>query len=266
MKDTVGDRLELAVEMARQASDLILKYYQSDGLAVELKGDASPVTIADRGAEEQIRETLKQHYPQDGVLGEEFPEKPSENGFRWILDPIDGTKPFVHGVPLFGTLIALEHDGKAIMGVCRFPALDEVVYAAQGEGTWWQRGTETPKQTYIDDIDDFSDATFCITEYATWQQTQSQDALGTLVSRCKITRGWGDCYGHALVATGRAHLMVDPVMSPWDAAALVPIVLEAGGCWMDWKGNPVFDGGNGISVVPHLKDEVLRIVSSTSSQ
>ena len=137
-------RLEFALETARQASELILGYYQSATLAVEAKRDSSPVTAADRGAEELIRKQIQSEFAGDGVLGEELGELPSQNGFRWILDPVDGTKSFIHGVPLFGTLIGLEWQDRVVLGVCRFPALAEVVYAAKGTGAWWQTGTRCP--------------------------------------------------------------------------------------------------------------------------
>ncbi len=139
-------RLQFALETARQASTLILGFYQSESLAVEAKRDSSPVTAADRGAEDLIRSQIEQAFPGDGVLGEELGETPSSNGFRWILDPIDGTKSFIHGVPLFGTLIGLEFNGRVVLGVCRFPALDEVVYAAEGQGAWWQIGGTAPRR------------------------------------------------------------------------------------------------------------------------
>jgi histidinol-phosphatase len=126
-------RLDFAVDASRQAGKLILGYYQQEGLNVDLKQDESPVTAADRGAEELIRRLVDESFSQDGVLGEEFGEKPSANGFRWILDPVDGTQSFVHGVPLFGTLIGLEYQGEVVAGVCRIPALNEVAYAARGQ-------------------------------------------------------------------------------------------------------------------------------------
>ena len=136
-------RLEFALDASVKAQELILRYYQNQDLAVDSKHDDTPVTEADRGAEQLIRELLDEAFPEDGVLGEEFPEKPGKNQFRWILDPIDGTKSFVHGVPLFGCLIGLEEgtsedDRRCVVGVCRFPALDEVIYAAKGSGAFWK--------------------------------------------------------------------------------------------------------------------------------
>lgn len=254
----INDRLQFALTEARNAGELILRYYQDADLAVDLKSDQSPVTVADRGAEELLRKRIQETFPGDGVLGEEFGETESQNGYRWILDPIDGTKSFVHGVPLFGTLIGLEHQGEMVMGICRFPALDEMVYAAKGGGTWWKVGNEAPVQTRVTEVSDLSKALFCFTEIEGWNEINRFDVFARLSSEVRITRGWGDCYGHALVATGRAEFIVDPLMSPWDAAALVPILQEAGGHFVDWKGEATIHGGNGVSVNAALKDALME--------
>ncbi len=256
--EDIGRRLQFALQEARAAGGLILKYYQNADLAVDLKSDQTPVTAADRGAEELLRNRIHESFPEDGILGEEFGETPSQNGCRWILDPIDGTKSFVHGVPLFGTLIGLEQDGRMVMGVCRFPALDEVVYAAKGGGCWWQTGGDNPRRTQVTETAEISKALFCFTEIEGWNTIGRFDAFARLSREVRITRGWGDCYGHAMVATGRADFIVDPLMSPWDAAALVPILEEAGGHFVDWNGEATIHGGNGISVNRALKDAVLE--------
>jgi histidinol-phosphatase len=264
MKDEVlpdlRPRLQFALEIARKASELILDYYQSESLAVEAKRDSSPVTAADRGAEELIRKHIQQDFAGDGVLGEELGEIPSSNGFRWILDPIDGTKSFIHGVPLFGTLIGLELNDRVVLGVCRFPALDEVVYAAEGQGAWWQIGEVPPRRARVSPVDRLSEALFCITTISGWERIGRYDAFERIRTEAKLTRGWGDCYGHALVATGRADVMVDPLMNAWDAAALVPIVQEAGGHFCDWNGQTSIYSGNGLSVNAALKETVLDLL------
>lgn len=256
-------RLDFALRVAREASALILRYYQHPELAVELKADESPVTAADRGAEELIRQRLTVAFPDDGVLGEELPEKPGTSGFRWILDPVDGTKSFVHGVPLFGTLIGVECDRACVVGVCRFPALDEVVYAATGQGAWWQKGSEPPQRARVSSVTELKEALFCQTNFLRWEAVGRWEAMLALLRSVGLARGWGDCYGHILVATGRAEVMVDPSLNPWDAAALVPILLEAGGCFVDWTGETTIYGGNGISVVPALKSQVLKILNES---
>lgn len=258
-------RLEFALDASVKAQELILRYYQNQDLAVDSKHDDTPVTEADRGAEQLIRELLDEAFPEDGVLGEEFPEKPGKNQFRWILDPIDGTKSFVHGVPLFGCLIGLEEgtsqeDRRCVVGVCRFPALDEVIYAAKGSGAFWKIGQNAPRPARVSDVDSLSDACFCTTNAARWQAPDLQQPYQTLSTQVKLTRGWGDCFGHMLVATGRAEMMVDPVLSEWDAAALLPILEEAGGHFIDRQGKATIYSKNGMSVNAKLKDELLAIM------
>jgi histidinol-phosphatase len=255
-------RLEFALDVARRASELILGYYQSESLAVEAKRDTSPVTAADRGAEELIRKQIQKEFPGDGVLGEELGETPSSNNFRWILDPVDGTKSFIHGVPLFGTLIGLEFGDRVVLGVCRFPALDEVVYATEGTGAWWQVGKGNPRAAHVSQVDRLSEALFCVTTVSGWERIGRYDAFEKIRAQAKLTRGWGDCYGHALVATGRADVMVDPSMNPWDAAALVPIVQEAGGSFCDWTGKTSIHSGNGVSVNFALRETVLALLKA----
>ncbi len=262
--DDLRSRLEFALESARRASELILGYYQSESLAVESKRDTSPVTAADRGAEELIRKDITREFPRDGVLGEEFGETSGTNGFRWILDPVDGTKSFIHGVPLFGTLIGLEYKDRVVLGVCRFPALDEVVYATTGQGAWWQIGKATARRASVSKVDQLSEALFCVTTISGWERIGRYEAFEKIRSQAKLTRGWGDCYGHALVATGRAEVMVDPLMNPWDAAALVPIVQEAGGHFCDWSGGTSIYAGDGVSVNAALKENVLQVLRKSS--
>ncbi|MEW4530586.1 histidinol-phosphatase [Maioricimonas sp. JC845] len=255
----VRERLEFALTEARNASELILRYYHAADLNVELKADESPVTAADRGAEELLRKAIEKAFPDDGILGEELGETPGTSGFRWILDPVDGTKSFIHGVPLFGTLIGLEHEGQCVAGISRFPALDEVVYAARGGGAWWQKGTGAPTQVHVKQSAGIGESLFCYTAAELFDRIGARTVYDTLSKEAKVSRGWGDCYGHMLVATGRADLMVDPLLSIWDAAALIPIVTEAGGLFVDWTGNESQTGGNGISMTPGLKDAVLEL-------
>jgi len=254
------DRLQFALEMASLSSELILRHYQVDGLLVESKQDESPVTVADRGAEQLMRELLAERFSDDAILGEEFESVAGHSGFRWILDPIDGTKAFIHGVPLFGTLIGLEFEGRMVAGVCRLPALNEVVYASEGEGCWWQIGNQAPRRAFVSRETSLSEARMMFTEPTHWRSTHRFDVIVELMDQIRIARGWGDCYGHVMVATGRAEIAVDPLMSPWDIAALIPILREAGGCCSDWKGEETITGGDGVSTVPAMKDAVIGIL------
>ncbi|WP_010582972.1 histidinol-phosphatase [Schlesneria paludicola] len=258
--EDLASRLEFALRVAEEAQGLILSYYQSADLVVERKRDATPVTEADKQTEVLIRDRLAVAFPDDAILGEEFPGKDGTTGFRWILDPIDGTKSFVHGVPLFGTLIGIEYGTKCVVGVCRFPALNEVVYAAKGTGAWWKIGDEEPRPARVSGVTELADATFCTTNPSRWYNIGRRDTYETLIGSVQLARGWGDCFGHILVATGRAELMVDPSLNAWDAAALVPILEEAGGHFVDWTGEATIYGGSGLSVVPGLKDTVLSLL------
>jgi histidinol-phosphatase len=253
-------RLEFALSCAEKASELILKHYQDSGLDIELKQDESPVTVADRGAEELIRSEIVKAFPEDGILGEEFDDKESQNGYQWIIDPIDGTKSFIHGVPLFGTLIGIEKDGEMVVGVCRFPGLNEVYYAATGSGSWWKKGNGEPKRCQVSKVSDLSKALFCVTTVTGWEVQGYGELFDTLKERTGLTRGWGDCYGHMLVASGRAELIVEPVISPWDVAALVPILQEAGGHYVAWDGTVDVYQKKGLSVNDALLKPLMDLI------
>jgi len=255
-------RLEFALQCSSQAAELILQHYQNQDLNVESKADDSPVTAADKGAEQLIRKLLAAEFPDDGILGEEFDDVESSSGYRWILDPIDGTKPFIHGVPLFGTLIGIEFESRMVAGVCRLPALDEVIYAEEGAGAWWKIGQQDARRARVTDVTQLSDARLMFTEPTHTIRCGRQDIFDRLLRQVRIARGWGDCYGHMLVATGRAEIAFDPEMSAWDIAALIPIVREAGGHCTDWKGDENIFGGDGVSCVPGLAEDVRGILNA----
>lgn len=253
-------RLDFALKISFDAAEIILSHYQSQTLGIESKADDSPVTVADKGAEQLIRAALAKEFPNDGILGEEFDDVASSNGYRWVLDPIDGTKPFIYGVPLFGTLIGIEFEGRMVAGVCRLPALNEVMYAVEGEGAWWQIGDGEPTRARVSEETDLSKARLMFTEPTSDIRCGRGQVLPKFLQEVRIARGWGDCYGHMLVATGRADIAVDPQMSAWDIAALIPIVREAGGSCTDWKGDENIIGGDGVSVTPALKDAVFELL------
>lgn len=255
-----SSRLEFALRSSAEAGLLIMQHYQSQELGVESKADDSPVTVADRGAEQLIRDQLSQAFPQDGILGEEFDDVPSSSGYRWVLDPIDGTKPFIHGVPLFGTLIGIEFEERMVAGVCRMPALNEVVYAEEGAGAWWQIGDQAPQEAHVSDTSDLSSCRLMFTEPSHSVRCGRQPIFDDLVKTVRLARGWGDCYGHMLVATGRSEIALDPVMSAWDIAALIPILREAGGSCTDWTFEENIFGGDGVSCVPGIADALRSIL------
>ena len=255
-------RLDLAVTVAREAGDITLAHFRGEALAVELKQDASPVTIADRRAEEHLRSRIAAAFPADGVLGEEFGERVGTSGFRWILDPIDGTKSFVAGVPLYGELVAVEHEGRAVVGVIHIPAMDEMVYAARGQGAWHRVGAGERRPAKVSTKARLDESLFLTTDPKTFTVIGRRDAYEALEQACKLARTWGDCYGYLMVATGRAEVMVDPKMHVWDCAALQPVLEEAGGTFTDWRGTPTIHAEEAVATNGLVRDEVLRILAS----
>lgn len=232
--------LELALEVAVEAGNLTLKYFRQRSLKVERKRDHSPVTEADKQAEKLIRTRLLKAFPKDGFLGEESGEKQGKSGRRWIIDPIDGTKSFIHGVPLYGNMIGLEAGGEVIVGVVNFPALSQIFYAEQGGGAFCNF-----QRLSVSTVKKLSDALLCATS-EDYIFGSSSSPLDDLRGKTALFRTWGDCYGHCLVASGNADIMIDPKMNPWDIAALLPIVTEAGGMCFDYNGNPATISGKGL--------------------
>jgi histidinol-phosphatase len=255
-------RLEFALEAGREAGGITLEYFRRDDLQVERKGDDSPVTIADRRAEEHLRRRIAETFPEDGILGEELPERPGASGFRWILDPIDGTKSFIHGVPLYSTLIAIEHDGRSAAGAILIPALDECVYAAEGGGAWYAFRDQPPRPARVSACPRLAEGLFLTSEIVNFDTAGRREVYYRLQAAARLARTWGDGYGYLLVATGRAELMVDPIMNLWDAAAIQPVIQEAGGTFTDWQGRPTIYSGQGIATNGRILEEVLAITRS----
>ena len=255
----VEPRLQLAIAIAQEAGRLTLKYFQQDNYLVERKTDASPVTIADRSAEQLLRERIAAAFPRDGVLGEEFGSISGVSGFNWILDPIDGTKSFISGVPLYGTLIGVEHENQSLLGVVALPPLDAGAYAAVGQGAWKWRGAEQPQPARVSQKSALADGVLLLSQVDTFAQRGAGAAFDALQNAAWLTRTWGDCYGYYLVATGRAEVMIDPVLNLWDAAAVKPIVEEAGGTFTDWQGHSTFQAGEAIATNGRVLPDVLAI-------
>jgi histidinol phosphatase-like enzyme (inositol monophosphatase family) len=242
--------LDFAVSAAWQAGRQTLAHYQT-GVAVDRKLDRSLVTEADRNAEHLLRRLIAGRFPDHAILGEEFGGNGQTASHRWVIDPIDGTNSFVRGVPFYGVLIALEQHGEPVVGVCYFPALDEMFAAAKGLGCRWNG-----RRAQVSSVDRLADACVAYTDARAVRERMG-DAWETLLAATALNRGWGDCYGHCLVASGRADIMVDPVMNPWDCAALIPILQEAGGRFTDWQGRAVADGGDAVSSNGLLHAEIL---------
>jgi len=257
----VGDLRELldfAVEIAREAGDVTLKYFRR-APETSKKADGSFVTIADREAETLLRKRISQRYSNDSILGEEEGEHQGSSERRWIVDPIDGTFAFVHGVPFYGVMIGVEIEGEPTVGVVNIPALDEIVYAARGLGCFLNG-----RAARVSSVSSLSESLLLCTDFIAASRYGFGSQTEELQLRAKTNRTWGDCYGYVLVATGRAELMLDPVMNIWDCAALLPIVEEAGGTFTDWRGERTISGGNAIATNRLVFNEVMAVVSKKS--
>ncbi|MBI4641958.1 MAG: histidinol-phosphatase [Candidatus Tectomicrobia bacterium] len=254
MTDSFQRFMEFAVDGAWQAGKITLEYFQTT-IAVDRKKDNSPVTIADRRSEEHLRAMIQARFPDHGILGEEFGESHASSPYRWILDPIDGTSAFIRGVPIYGVLIGLEVHDECVVGVAHFPALGEMVYAAKGEGCFWNG-----RRVHASEVKDFSEALILTTNIKRLAHDRREAYDKLLLAPGGESRTWGDCYGHILVATGRAEVMLDPAMNVWDCAALKPIVEEAGGTFTDWNGVATIRGGSAISTNGKLFEKVMEMV------
>lgn len=229
-------------EVARRTGTAALGYY-GKGVAVESKTDGSPVTIADRAAERIAREWIARQFPDDAIVGEEFGEaNPGRTGRRWIIDPIDGTKSFVRGVPLWGTLIAVCEGDTVLAGAAFFPPLGEMLVAAVGEGCW-----HNGVRARVSSVAAIESATVLTTDERFPRLPDRRRGWESLSAAAAVSRSWGDCYGYLLVATGRAEVMVDGVVAVWDTAAVQRCVVEAGGTFTDWNGTPTAFGGSAIA-------------------
>lgn len=249
----MSPRLAFAIEAAFRAGRSTLAHFET-GVTVETKADESPVTVADREAEAILRREIEGAYPREAILGEEQGLTGAGDD-RWILDPIDGTKSFIAGVPLFATLVAYERAGRPILGVCHLPALGAMIYAEEGGGAFWNG-----RPIRVADVETLDGASVACGGHRTLLARDRWSGFERIIARAMTTRTWGDAYGHALVASGRVAAMVDPLVSRWDVAAMIPIVREAGGVAMS------FDGGDPlglpepemISCAPGVRKELIE--------
>jgi histidinol-phosphatase len=244
--------LDFAVDLVATAGETTLRWFRSADLAVDTKADGTPVTAADRAAERLIRERIADRFPEDGVLGEEEPERPGRSGRRWIVDPIDGTKAFTRGVPLYSTLLAL-HDGDGpALGVIGLPALGQAVYAGRELGCW-----SDGRPARVSDTATLDGAYLTSSGYSHWRD---EALLAVKHAGCEL-RTWGDGYGYALVATGRVDAMVDPAVDLYDVAAMPVILAEAGGLFTSVDGRHDAGGGSGVATNGRFHNELLGLLA-----
>ena len=244
--------LEFALDAVWQAGRITLGYFQRP-IEEERKADNTPVTIADQQAEQRLRELIRKVWPDHGIIGEEYGQSASSSPYTWIIDPIDGTRSFVAGVPLYSNLLALTDGERTLIGIANFPALGETIYAVRNEGCFWNG-----RRAQVSTVDDLSEAVLLTSglnyfggKIAAWER---------LVDRSYIQRTWGDAYGYFLVATGRAEVMLDPAMYLWDAAPFQVIMDEAGGTFTDWNGTPTIHAGESLATNGMLFDQVVDII------
>ena len=256
----VGELLEFATGLAQEAGALTLRYF-GGVVDHDTKGDGSPVTIADREAEQLIRGRVEARYPDHSILGEEYGESNEGARVRWILDPIDATRSFMLGVPLYGVLVGIEVEGESAVGVAHFPSLSETVAAGTGLGCTWNG-----RPCHVSSVSRIEDAVICTTDVERILSRPEGEGWRRLQQRCAFSRTWGDCYGHALVTTGRIEAQVDPVMAPWDAGPFLTMVTEAGGRFTTLGGEATVHGGSGVSSNGLLHGEVLAGLGTSTAR
>jgi histidinol-phosphatase len=251
--------LQLALSMADAADVISMRHYQSTTLAVRTKIDMTPVSEADEAVEKMIRERLGAERPEDGIVGEEFGTSgsmPDANSRRWIIDPIDGTKNYVRGIPVFGTLIGLEENGRVTAGVVSAPAMARRWWASAGEGAFCNALGVT-RQLHASRIATIEDSHLSYDAIGDFDQHGGAVRFLALTRRCERSRGFGDFWAHMLVAEGAVEIAIEPKVAIWDMAPVQLIVEEAGGRFTDLRGEPRIDGGSAVSTNGLVHEAVL---------
>lgn len=246
--------MDFAVALSREAGEITLRHFHK--VSSQVKRDGTFVTAADYASERHLRSSIERAFPDDGILGEEEGERAGTSARRWIIDPIDGTFSFVHGVPLYGVLMALEVDTEPVIGVVNLPAIGEVVYAARGCGCFWNGERAHTSLTRV-----IEEAVLLSTDFGVDPERTYIEGSKRLQHLVAARRTWGDCYGHLLVATGRADIMLDSWVKVWDCAALLPIIEEAGGTFTDWAGQRTIHSTHALSTNGFLFEDITKILT-----
>jgi len=241
--------------LAKVSAEIIQKYFRTK-ISIESKFDNSPVTIADKKAEESMRELITKQFPQHGIFGEEFGETNKGAEYTWILDPIDGTKSFICGAYSFGTLIGLLKNGVPILGVYNHPIFNDFLIGDNFETKINGEKTSVRNCEYL------AEAVLLTTDHLNIEKYQEIEKFNKLIRKVKLYRNWGDCYGYYLLATGYADIMIDPIMSPWDLLPLIPIIKGAGGVITDYQGNDPIIGKSAIASSPQIHPEVISLLNN----
>ncbi|MDP6355490.1 MAG: inositol monophosphatase family protein [Planctomycetota bacterium] len=245
------ERTDLAKDLANEAAQIAVHYFKGE-FSVETKKDQSPVTVADREIENLLARAVEERFPEDGFLGEEYGDRPGSSGYRWIVDPIDGTRNFVRRIPMFATLIGIEKDGEVIAGVANSPLMNEYYVAEKGAGVFLN-----DESIQVSVIDSLEEAHLVYPSFRKLKDESYRAALFELAGQCDRSRGFGDYYGHVLVASGRSEIMMEPSVNPWDIAAIKILVEEAGGIFTDLNGERTIYGHGAVSSNPALHSLVI---------
>jgi len=247
--------LDFATDLAYRAGRITLGYFNT-GVRPDYKADDTPVTAADRASELFIRAELEKTYPSHAVCGEEFGESAGAGqDFRWIVDPIDGTKSFMRGVPLYGVLIGLEIEGVVRVGAAYYPGTDEMLSAADGEGAWWNG-----RRAHVSAESSLERAWVCFTNVRNMGRYGRAEAWDRINQAAYAMRGWSDAYGYLAVATGRAEAMLDPVLAVWDCGPFPVIFREAGGFYGSWDGREGHLHGEALACNSAILPDMLRMI------
>jgi myo-inositol-1(or 4)-monophosphatase len=241
-------------KLVEASETVILPFFGSDSLEVERKSDDTPVTIADRKAEEVMRRLINGAYPKHGIVGEELGEENPDAEFVWVLDPIDGTKSFAAGIPLFGTLICLKYQGQPILGAINQPVLKQCVMGDEN-------GTSlNGKPVRVSQTERLEEALLLTTDCLRPRDYKDGAAFDRLARKCHMFRTWGDAYGYLMVATGRADIMTDPILAEWDFVGNIPLIRGAGGVVTNWEGGDPVGGESVVTANPTLHPQVMEIL------
>lgn len=230
-------RLQLAISLGDDARAIALKHFDPAGIAFDDKSDGSPVTIADRTIEETLRVSIEREFPDDGIIGEEFGVRDSRSGYTWVIDPIDGTRAYARGIPIFSTLIAVLQNDRAVVGYASMPVWNESVYAVRAGGCTWNPAGGMARQARVSTQTDLSKALVETIQPHGYLEVGAYPAFERLARAAWRTRGWNDAYAYILCATGRVDAAVDIDIKLWDIAPFQVIMEEAGGLLTDWRGN-----------------------------
>jgi histidinol-phosphatase len=245
--------IQEVVQITENAGRIALQYFRQP-ILIEMKENRTPVTVADKKTEEYIRGELEKRFPEFGILGEEFGEVTKKSDLVWTIDPIDGTRSFIRGIPLFGTLVGLLHKGKPVMGVMVLPALEETYFAADGTGAFCNG-----HQLHVSPTATIESAFLGFGDVDAFENAGKKSTMLAIQEKAHTARSYTDCFGHSLVLRGAMDAMIDPVISLWDVAPIACLVQEAGGEWFSFDGAEDLRETSFISCTPALKQQILGL-------